>query len=136
MTQIVITKEFEDELDVLDSTQPDVVDAAELLIENLYDDKDLLEVLYKPQVHHFETPVFEVKGFVAAQQLGYNIYTLKFKDLEGFQTDHRIFLGFHAQKDIFYVLAITPRSYCYDTKHTAFSDLVARYQQCSIPTYT
>ena len=29
MTQIVITKEFEDELSVLDSTQPDVVDAAD-----------------------------------------------------------------------------------------------------------
>lgn len=133
MTSLVVTKAIEDEIDLLDATQPDLVDAAELLLESLYENLDLLERLHVPSTHPLHTPVFEVKQFAEALELGYNIYILKFQNLNGYLTDHRIFLGFNAQRDIYYALAITDRDHSYDTSHASFGSLVTRYEQYRIP---
>jgi hypothetical protein len=87
MVKLVVTKEYEDELDVLDRTQPDLVDAAELLVESLYEHSVLLDHLHDPSTYPLHTPVFEVKRFEEAMRLGYNVFILKFKDLDGFPQD-------------------------------------------------
>lgn len=134
MTKLVVTKEIEEEIDLLYEVQPDFADAVEVLLESLYEDLDLLECLHSPDTYPFHTPFFEVKIFIEARDNGYNIYFLKFKDLH----DHgiigyRIFLGFNAQRDIYYALALTGRSYAYDTSHPAYRDLCNRYEQYGIP---
>lgn len=133
MVRLVVAKEFDDELNTLAQTHPDLVDAADLLLESLHEDSELLDHLHVPSTYPLHTPVFEVKRFEKAMQLGYNVFILKFKDLDEFPTDHRIFLGFNAQRDIFYVLAITDRDYSYDTNHPSFRDLGDRYDNCRIP---
>lgn len=133
MTILVVTKEIEDELDELDRTQPDLVDAAELLLENLYENLDLLGRLHVPGTYPLHTPVFEVKLFKEAQQHKCNIYLLKFQELDDYLANHRIFLGFNAQRDIYYALAITHREHAYDTNHAAFRGLCNRYDQYRIP---
>jgi hypothetical protein len=133
MTRLRITKEIEDEIDALYLVQPDVADAAEVLLRNLYENLDLLGHLHEPSTYPLHTPAFEVKLFVEAQQSGYNIYSLKFKDLNGFLADHRMFLGFDAQHDIYYALALTHRSIAYDTNHDAYRQMLARYEQRAIP---
>lgn len=133
MTRLRITKEIEDEIDALYLVQPDVADAAEVLLRNLYENLDLLGHLHEPSTYPLHTPVFEVKLFVEAQQSGYNIYSLKFKDLNGFLADHRMFLGFDAQHDIYYALALTHRSIAYDTNHDSYRQMLARYEQRAIP---
>lgn len=135
MPRIVVTQDFDDEMDALDSTQPDVVDAAELLLESLDENRDLLERLHQPNTYPLHTPVFEVKRFGTAQKAGYNIFILKFQDLGGHLADHRILLGFHAQRDTFYALAITDRDYSYDHHHDAYRNLLHRYEKCGIPKY-
>ena len=136
MVRLVVTKEYEDELDVLDRIQPDLVDAAELLVESLYEDPVLLDHLHDPSSYPLHTPVFEIKRFEEAMRLGYNVFILKFKNLDGFPIDHRIFLGFNPQSDIFYVLAITDRDYSYDTNHPSFRDLGTRYDKYRLPQIT
>ena len=136
MVKLVVTKEFEDELDLLDPTQPNLVDAAEQLVISLYEDLELLDHLHVPSTYPLHTPVFEVKRFEEATKLGYNVFILKFKDLDDFPTDHRIFLGFNAQLDIFYVLAITDRDYSYDANHPSFRDLGTRYDKYRLPRIT
>lgn len=133
MPRLVLTKEVEDEIDLLYETAPDFADAAEILLESLYEDIELVGRLHSPNTYPFHTPVFEVKLFAEAQQDGYNIYLLKFKDLNGYRVDHRIFLGFNAQRDIYYALALTDRDYSYDTSHQAYRDLCNRYEQYRIP---
>ena len=135
MTTLIVTKELEDELDVLQDEQPNLSDAAWLLLTALYENKDLLDHLHVPSTHPFHSPVFEVKLFSEAHQDGFNIYILKFKDLNDIPKDHRIFLGFNAQRDIYYGLAITDREYSYLTEHWAYRDLLARYEKCQIPKY-
>lgn len=133
MTKLVITMEVEVDIDALYPVQPDVADAAEVLLKNLYENLDLLGHLHEPSTYPLQTPVFEVKLFVEAQKAGYNIYSLKFQDLNGFLADHRMFLGFNAQHDIYYALALTHRSIAYDTSHAAFGQMLARYEQRAIP---
>lgn len=135
MPRIVVTQDFDDEMDALDSTQPDVVDAAELLLESLYENRDLLERLLPPATHPLHTPAFEVKRFGTAQKAGYNIFILKFQDLDGHLADHRILLGYHGQRDTYYALAITDRDYSYDHHHDAYRNLLHRYEKCGIPKY-
>ena len=134
MTKLVITKEIEQDIDRLYLVQPDHADAAEVLLELLYEELDLLDFLHRPNTYPLHTPSFEVKIFRDAKDDGYNIYTLKFKDLNGYQVvGYRIFLGFNAQHDIYYALALTERAFAYDTDHPAYGDLCNRYEQCRIP---
>lgn len=135
MPRIVVTQDFDDDMDALDGTQPDLVDAAEVLLESLYENRDLLERLHQPTTYPLHTPAFEVKRFAMAQKTGYNIFILKFQDLDGFATNHRILIGYHAQRDTYYVLAITDRDYSYDHHHDAYGNLLHRYEKCGIPKY-
>ncbi|MDB5937937.1 MAG: hypothetical protein JWP77_301 [Polaromonas sp.] len=137
MTKLVVTKEIESEIDLLYESHPDFADAVEVLLESLYEDLDLLERLHTPTTYPFHAPFFEVKIFIEASGKGYNIYSLKFKDLHGHSNiGYRIFLGFNAQRDIYYALALTHRSYAYDTNHPAYRDLCHRYEQYRIPKIT
>lgn len=134
MIKLVVTKEIEDEIDLLYEVQPDFADAVEVLLESLYEDLDLLERLHSPDTYPLHTPFFEVKIFIEARNNGYNIYFLKFKDLDGHGIiKYRIFLGFNAQRDIYYALALTDRNHAYDTSHSAYRDLCTRYEQYRIP---
>lgn len=133
MTTLIVTIEIEKEIDLLYAEQPDVADDIEILLENLFYDSDLLEQLHKPSTYHFHTPVFEVKIFTQAIKDSFNIYILKFQDLNGYLVNYRIFLGFNAQRDTYYALALTHRSYSYDTNHEAYRDLCYRYEQYGIP---
>ena len=134
MTKLVVTKEIEEEIDRLYEVQPDLADAVEVLLESLYEDLDLLERLHSPDTYPLHTPFFEVKIFIEARDNGYNIYFLKFKDLDNHGIiGYRIFLGFNAQRDIYYALALTDRDHAYDTSHHAYRNLCARYEQYRIP---
>jgi hypothetical protein len=137
MTKLVITKDIEDDIDLLYETQPEVADVVEVLLESLYDDLDLLQSLHTPTTYPLHTPFFEVKIFAEALSNGYNIYFLKFKDLHDHAIiGYRLFLGFNAQRDIYYALALTDRAIAYDTHHPAYGDLCRRYDQCRIPKNT
>lgn len=134
MTKLVVTKEIENEIDLLYEVQPDFADAVEILLESLYEDLDLLERLHSPDTYPLHTPFFEVKIFIEARDNGYNIYFLKFKDLDGHGViGYRIFLGFNAQRDIYYALALTNRKHAYDTSQPAYRYLCHRYEQYGIP---
>lgn len=133
MSRLIIALEVEIEIDALYPLQPDVADSAEVLLRNLYENLDLLGHLHEPSTYPLQTPVFEVKIFIEAHKAGYNIYSLKFQDLNGYPADHRMFLGFNAQHDIYYALALTHRSIAYDTSHAAFRQMLYRYEQRAIP---
>lgn len=134
MTRLVITDEYEADVDRLYLTDANAADAVEILLQLLYEDLDLLGSLHNPDTYPFETPAFEVKNFIYAQQHGYLIFTLKFKDLNGFKVvSYRLFLGFNAQQDFYYALALTDRAFAYDPNHHAYGDLCNRYDKYRIP---
>ena len=132
---LVLTPEVEREIDALARTDRDAAAAAILLLESLQDDPEQLEYLCVPGNHYRYCPPFEVKKFQEAQQRGYNIFILKFRDDGGALPPCRILVGFHAQRSIYYALALTPRDIAYRPGDNAFRDLLARYEQCGIPRY-
>lgn len=134
MTKLILTKELVEEIDTLYEAHPDFADAVEVLLENLYDNLDLLGRLHSPDTYPLHTPSFEVKIFKDAHADGYNIYSLKFKDLNGYANiGYRLFFGFNAQRDIYYALALTNRAFAYDPDHDSYGELCRRYEQCRIP---
>jgi len=132
---LIVTKEAQDEIAELERTDIDAAAAAQILVQELADDQDALEYLCVPGNHWSFAPPFEVKTFQLAILLGYNIFILKYRDAMGALPGHRILVGFAAQRNTYYVLAITSRDFAYDKTHHAFWELRRRYEQCDIPIY-
>lgn len=135
MYRLVITSEVQNEIAALVTTDLDVAATANVLLQTLAEDPDVLEDLCVPLNYHYYTPSFEVKKFAEAFKAGYNIFILKFLDDDGSLPTYRILIGFHAQKRSYYALALTHRSVSYATNHDAYRNLLARYEQCGIPIY-
>lgn len=109
--------------------------AAALLIQELRNDPLELEDLCIQGNRYTYKPAFECKKFVEAQNAGYNIYILKFRNLDSTQPGYRILIGYHAQKSIYYVLQVPGREFAYDTRSASFRELRDRYEKCAIPIY-
>lgn len=109
--------------------------AAALLIQELRNDPLELEDLCVPGNRYTYKPAFECKRFSEAQRLGYNIYILKFRNLDDAQPGYRILIGYHAQKSNYYVLQVPDRDFAYDTRSSSFRQLCDRYEDCGIPLY-
>ena len=132
---LIVTKEVQNEIEALKKTNFDAAIAALLLLEALADDQDELEYLCTPGNRFQYTPGFEVKNFVLAQKQGFNINILKFCDEDGAQPRHRILVGFHAQRNTYYALAVTHRNVSYDQNSDEYRILRDRYNDYGIPLY-
>lgn len=108
---------------------------AALLIQELRNDPVELDDLCVIGNRYAYRPAFECKRFAEAQKLGYNIYILKFRNLDGSLPGYRILIGYHAQKSNYYVLQVPDRNFAYDTKSASFRELCRRYDECDIPHY-
>lgn len=135
MPALILTAEVRQGIADLKRHDIDAAAAALLLLESLQDDRELLEYLCVPDNHFLYCPPFEIKKFGEAQKRGYNIFILKFLDKYGSLPSYRIFIGFHAQRNTYYALAITHRSISYRSGDDAFRHLLDRYEQCGIPVY-
>ena len=139
MARLIVTKSFEQDLDALEATgieaDLNAVDAADVLVAELAGNPHMLQVLFKPGLRDGHDPLFEVKRFEKAWQEGRNILIVKYWDFLGALADYRIFLGYHAQKETYYVLAITDRTIAYDTSGDDYRRLLVRYDACDIPSW-
>lgn len=135
MYRLVITSEVKNEIAALVATDLEAAATANVLLQALAEDPDVLENLCIPDNHYYYNPAFEVKRFVEASRAGYNIFILKFLDADDSLQTYRILIGFNAQKRSYYALALTHRSISYTTNHDAYRNLLARYEQCGIPIY-
>lgn len=139
MARLIVTHAFEADLDALEAAGTaahlDAVDAAVVLLEELAGNLSVLSDLFRPGMRHNHDPLFEVKRFEQAWRNGFNVLILKYWDTFGSLADYRIFVGYHAQKETFYVLAITHRAIAYDVGDDAYNALLARYQSCNIPAF-
>jgi len=123
------------ELDALYELDEDGAALIDVLFEALSDDAQMLARLCQPDDHYTYTPPFEIKRFAAMQRLGKNIYTLKVRDVQGGLLPYRVLMGYHAQIDTYFVLAVLPREIAYDKTDPNFRRVMERYEQAGIPTY-
>ena len=134
MSILITTAELEWELDQLELQDPDQADTAWLLLQELYDNRDLLSELQAPEVRYGHIPLFEFKAFEEAMNAGYRIYFLKYYETHhGHLCDHRIFLGHNPHADAYHGLAIEPRDTAYLPDHPRFAELLDRYDKYRIP---
>ncbi len=135
MHALIITRQAVQEITALAQTDKKTAAAAALLIQELRNDPVELENLCIPDNHYRYRPAFESKRFAQAQSMGYNIYILKFRNLDGSQPGYRILVGYHAQKSTYYVLQVPNRNFDYDPRSSEFRELCRRYDECGIPHY-
>lgn len=133
MTELICLEAAFDDIDRL--CAPEVADLFYVLLEELADDSDLLETLFRPTNHYQYTPPFEVKDYVEMQRKGRNFLILKVRNEQGALLDYRLLLGYHSQIDTYYVLTLMDRDIKYDLNHPDIRVAIERYEQCGIPTY-
>ena len=135
MPQLLLCREAEEELDALYDIDEDVAALFDFLIEELAEDQQMLDRLCVPDNHFKYAPPFNVDIFQEARKMGLNVYRVKVRKDDGSLVLWRMFVGFHSQKDIYYVLSVTDREFAYDTSHPSFRALVQRYEYSGIPYY-
>jgi hypothetical protein len=134
MAILVIAKDLEDDLDLLFVSEPEEASAADLLLELLYENDGILTSVHPPETVYQYTPTFEFKAFKEAQDLGLNVYILKYWDPEhGHLCKHRILVGHNPQRDRYYALTISDRADAYIIESADFQELIRRYELCNIP---
>lgn len=124
-----------DELDRLYDIDEAAAALIDVLFEKLDGDADMLDRLCQPNNHYTYTPPFEIKRYAEMQRRGKNIYTLKVRDDQGALLPYRVLIGYHAQINTYYVLAVIQREIAYDTTDPVFRIVLERYGQCGIPDY-
>lgn len=135
MPQILLCKKADEELEALYALDEDAAALFDVLIEELSDDPVMLDHLCVPANHFKYAPPFDVEVFEEAKKQGKNIYRIKVRNEEGSLLPWRMLVGFHSQKNLYYVLAVTEREHSYDTKHPDYRELLVRYEQAGIPDY-
>jgi hypothetical protein len=134
MAIFVIAKDLEDDLERLFDSSPEEASAADMLLELLYENENILTNVHPPETVHQYTPTFEFKPFQEAQNQGLNVYILKYWDPEhGHLCKHRIFVGHNPERSRYYALTIADRPNAYILESVAFQELVRRYEFCKIP---
>lgn len=133
MAELICLEEAFDDIDRL--CTPEVADLFYVLLEELENDSDLLETLFRPTNHYQYSPPFEVKDYVAMQRKGRNFLILKVRNEQGTLLDYRLLLGYHSQIDTYYALTLMDRDIDYELNHPDIRIAIERYEQCGIPTY-
>lgn len=131
MPLLVLTPEFEQELDESERDDPQSWDAAAVLLEDFMDREDFPSVV--PSKHYGGYPGFEVKWFQAAKEQGYRILIVKFLNAVHRLSRYRILIGHYPDRDTYYALAYRTRDEAYDQSPQALGELFDRYRQCGIP---
>lgn len=124
-----------DDLDAIYEIDEAAAAQFDVLLEHLADDPDMLDRLFRPANHYQYAPPFEVKLYGEMQKRGKNIYAIRVLDEDGALLPYRALMGFHAQIDTYYLLAVLQREIAYDTTDPAFCTVMERYEQAGIPTY-
>ncbi len=136
MTGFILLQEACDEIDALYEADEAAAAMFDVLLEVLADDPEMLARLCLPNNHYTYTPPFEVKRYMDMQRRGKNIFTLKVRNEQGALLPYRMLIGYHAQIDTYYVLAVLHREIAYVTTDPIFTHVMARYEQAGIPTYS
>ncbi|WP_157412265.1 hypothetical protein [Acidovorax sp. Root217] len=127
-------EEFEEDLEALYETHPDVAGLIDALIEELGNDEDYLQTLLDdvPKWHFMYQPAFEFKLFSEARKSNRSIYSLKLYDLDGSKIPFRVFVTYDRAVNEYLVLSVQPRKTCYDTSTADYRDLCDRYDRLNI----
>ena len=135
MHALIVTRPAMADIAAIALVNKEAAAAAALLIQELRNDPVELEDLCVPGNRYTYKPAFECKHFAEAQRLGYNIYILKFRNLDDTQPGYRILIGYHAQKSNYYALQFPDSNFAYNTSSPSFRELCNRYEDCGIPNY-
>ena len=133
MAHIVLCPEADEELLALYDEDEDAAATFDVLLEQLDADPRMLEVLFRPANHFLYEPPFEIKKYVAMQESGRNIFTIKVRGEDGELLPWRLLIGFDSRRDVYHVLCLAPRSIAYDPTDPLFRTVQNRYDSAGLP---
>lgn len=135
MAELIVLEEVYTEIEALANVDEDAAATILLLFEELANDEDMLEKLYRPHNHFRYSPPFEFKRFEEMQKRGKNVFSVKARGADGDLLPCRALLGYHAQIPCHYVLTVQLREIAYDPASPVFCEVLRRYENAGIPTY-
>lgn len=134
MPFLEIDVDAEAELEALWEAHPQDAAVITQLLRLLAAEESELDKLVRTGFRSHTKPNFDIGLFQEAQDLGYNLYRIKYLNARQDYARFRVFLAYDRMEDGYYVLAISARSDdTYSTSSKGFQDLVHRYEQCGIP---
>lgn len=135
MADLFVCKDADADLDAIYEKDEDAGALIEVLLQEIDENNALVEELCRPRRHYLHKPPFEVKRYEEMWALGKNIFILKIHSEDGELLPYRVLYGFNAQRNSYHVLAAVDREIAYDNSDPLFNTILARYEQCGIPTY-
>lgn len=135
MPYITICEEADEELLALYDHNEDAAATFDVLLEQLDNDKEMLDRLFRPANHFLYRPPFEIKQYEAMQRTGRNIFIIKVRGEDGELLPWRLLIGFDSRNDVYHVLCLAPRSIAYDESDPLFRIVQSRYDNAGLPTH-
>jgi mRNA-degrading endonuclease RelE of RelBE toxin-antitoxin system len=135
MLKITISDHAKDDLDRLYEVDEDSAAEIEVALDEIANDRRLLDRLTEKHFKSLDKPEFSVDRFEELWQKGYNLLRLKFWDWQGSLVPYRVLYAYDPRSETFHVLAVVKRNHAYNTKHPVVARVVEQYNSLGLHTY-
>ncbi|MFM2465127.1 hypothetical protein P0D87_15905 [Paraburkholderia sp. RL17-368-BIF-A] len=132
MSQLIVEPNAESDLDELFETDPDAAAIIDVLLDEIYGDEELIQLLCANRTARLEDPAFNNERFIELWDAGYTIYRLKIWDMDGGLLDQRVLHAYDGRSACTHILGILHRDYAYDTAHEKVRRCVEDYDAIGI----
>jgi hypothetical protein len=132
MPDLIVEAHAEQDLDTLFLEDEDTAAIIDVLLDEIYGNEDLIQLLCTDRSRRMEEPAFTNERFIELWNIGYTIYRLKMWDLEDSLLSHRTLHAYDGRSDCTHILAIIHRDHAYDTNHPQVRRCVADYDAIGI----
>jgi hypothetical protein len=133
--QLLIAPAARLDLDGLWKSDPASAGVLEALLQQIAASQRLLDALTIRDFGAYELEAFHVETWIAQQRLGRNLWRLKHWELEGRGKRYRVVYTLDPRVSRYYVLAIFPREFNYDSKDARTKRVVEAYERLVIPSW-
>jgi len=127
MPRLIVQPSAEADLDELYEIDEEAAATINVLLDEIYGNEQLIELLCRDRVARREDPAFDNERFIELWNDGYTIYRLKMWDFDGALIPYRVLHAYDGRTDCTHILAILPREHSYDTAHEKVRRCVGDY---------
>lgn len=132
MASLIVEPNAEADLDELYELNEDAAAIITVLLDDIYANDDLIEILCKNRSSRYKDPAFNNERFIELWNDGYTIFRLKIWDFDGALLDYRVLTAYDGRTDCTHVLGILHRDFAYDTSHPKVRRCISDYDAIGI----
>nr|WP_179254160.1 hypothetical protein [Burkholderia sp. AU33423] len=132
MPSLIVEPNAEADLDELFDQDEDAAAVINVLLDEIYGNNGLIEILCENRSARHEDPAFNVERFIELWEDGYTVFRLKIWNFDGALLDYRVLTCYDGRTDCTHVLGILHREFAYDTSHPKVRRCISDYEAIGI----